>query len=131
MYSLAPEAGGRWTSTTDIEARLAEAFQRYIQSVERMADVLSALLSELLNADDRKCFGEALWQHELARAAESLAEEATIAIEEIAPEDYEALPAFYNLYAKACDETAKAIYDFVDGIGTEAGMREAVLAGSA
>jgi hypothetical protein len=126
MYSLAPESGGRMTAP--IPTKETELFQRYIQSVERTADLISSRLSELLDLACAKFYGEALWQHELASMAGFLAEEGTGAMDEIAPEDYEGLISFYKLYGHACSKTADAIYDFLEGTGTEAGMREGFVA---
>lgn len=46
-------------------------FQRYIQSTERIVDLITDLLTELLHPDYRKAHTEGFWRLKLNCAAES------------------------------------------------------------
>lgn len=130
MYNLSPAAGGRWAGLrlspeTTATNRL---FERYIQSTERIVDLVEDLLTDLLEPSSRKSLGEAFWRHKLDTAAEFLAEEETKRMEGIAPEGYETLVRYYNLYADACGKAVDAIHEFLDGVGEPAGIHAAFLA---
>lgn len=95
------------------ELKGLELFQRLIQSTERIADLIEFTLQDLLDPLDQEGHSERLCWFGLERAAEFLSEEKMNKMAEIAPEGYESLVRFYNLYAKACGEAADAIYHFL------------------
>lgn len=125
MYNLSPQAGGRWTLPRSTETKELELFQRCVQSTERIADLVEFDLFNLLRASYLKFPSDPLWRHALGCVAEFLAEEETNKMGGIAPDGYEGLVSFYNLYAEACAKAADSIYEFLDGDGEAAGMHTA------
>src|SRR5947209_3207723 len=119
MYSLSSAAGGRWKPLDTGESKTSDLFERYIQSVERTVDLITFRLQELLEFDDYylKHNGEAVWRHELATVMHIVREGETTALAAIAPDGFEGMVAFYDLHAKACGEAAKAIDQYLDGLG--------------